>query len=33
MMKILPVSYVDKLALKKVQKVIRLARSAADRGK
>lgn len=33
MMKILPASYVDKLALKKVQKVIRLAGPAADRGK
>jgi hypothetical protein len=27
MMKILPASYVDKLALKKVQKVVKLARA------
>jgi NAD(P)-dependent dehydrogenase (short-subunit alcohol dehydrogenase family) len=33
LMKILPASYVDKLALKKVQKVVGLARSAANHSK
>jgi hypothetical protein len=33
MMKILPASYVDKLALKKVQKVVKLYKAAADHRK
>jgi len=33
MMKILPASYVDKLALKKVQKVVKLSLAATDRSK
>jgi hypothetical protein len=33
MMKILPASYVDKLALKKVQKVVGLSKATADHSK
>jgi hypothetical protein len=33
MMKILPASYVDKLALKKVQKVVKLYKDAMDNSK